>query len=160
MQLVSRWAARLGGPGMDVEDVVQDVFLSVQRGLPSFRGESSLDTWLFRITQNAVYRRRRRWPWRHWLGGSSQEVAGRVASEDASQEERMETSQATARVYRALDRMKERSRLLIILFELEGHSGEEVAALTGTKLATVWVQLHRARAELLSQLLAEEGRQP
>jgi RNA polymerase sigma-70 factor (ECF subfamily) len=154
VQTVARWAARLGGPGMDVEDVVQDVFLSVQRALPHFRGESRLGTWLYRITENTVTQRRRRWRWTRWLGGTGEEVARDVASGTASPEQAFESREATARVYRALERMKDRSRNLIVLFELEGMSGEAIAELTGTKTATVWVQLHRARVEFLKQLQA------
>src|SRR5262245_62237789 len=60
---VARWAARLGGPGITVEDVVQDVFLVVSRRLHEFRGEAKLATWLFGITDRTVrnWRRRQRW---------------------------------------------------------------------------------------------------
>jgi RNA polymerase sigma-70 factor (ECF subfamily) len=156
VQVVARWAARLGGPDIDVEDVVQDVFLSVQGGLSRFRGESRFATWLYRITENAIRRRRRKLRWRRWLGGSGEDVAGELPSTDASPEELVESRQAQARVYKALDGMREKYRNLLILFELEELSGEEIAGLTGTKTATVWVQLHRARAELLQRLEALE----
>ena len=51
-----------------------------------------------------------------------------------------------------LSRLPEKYRTVLVLFELEGLSGEDVAALTGTKLATVWVHLHRARAAFLAQM--------
>jgi RNA polymerase sigma-70 factor (ECF subfamily) len=59
-------------------------------------------------------------------------------------------------IYKALDRMRERDRTLIILFELEELSGLEIAELKGVKVATVWVWLHRARAEFRRQV-AELG---
>jgi len=46
---------------------------------------------------------------------------------------------------------------VLILFELEGASGEEIAALTGRKLATVWVHLHRARRHFLEEMERETG---
>jgi RNA polymerase sigma-70 factor (ECF subfamily) len=49
-ELVKRWALRLGGPGLDAEDFVHEVFMVVQRRLPEFRGEAKLTTWLYRIT--------------------------------------------------------------------------------------------------------------
>jgi RNA polymerase sigma-70 factor (ECF subfamily) len=55
-------------------------------------------------------------------------------------------------IYRVLDGMGERSRTLIILFELEQLSGEEIAKLRGAKIGTVWVWLHRARAEFRRRL--------
>jgi DNA-directed RNA polymerase specialized sigma24 family protein len=48
--------------------------------------------------------------------------------------------------------MPDKYRTAIILFELEELSGEEIAALTGLKLATVWVHLHRARARFLDEV--------
>lgn len=149
---VARWAGRLAGPGLDVEDLVQEVFLTVQRLLPSFRGEAELTTWLYRITFNVVRHRRRRERLRRWLGGSADDVAGQVASTRPTPVEDLERREAEALVYRALDGLGEKYRTVIILFEIEGLSGEEIAALTGTKLATVWVWLHRARAKLLEQL--------
>src|SRR4051812_33481472 len=71
VQDVARWAARLGGPRTDVEDVVQEVFLTVQRAMTEFRGDAKVETWLYRITQNVVRHRRRKERWRRWLGGSA-----------------------------------------------------------------------------------------
>lgn len=47
-----RWAGRLGGPHVDVEDILQEVFMVVHRQLASFRGDSLVTTWLFAITRN------------------------------------------------------------------------------------------------------------
>jgi RNA polymerase sigma-70 factor (ECF subfamily) len=60
--------------------------------------------------------------------------------------------QALHRVYAALDRMSERHRTVFILFEIEELSGQEIADLKGTKIGTVWVWLHRARAEFAKRL--------
>src|SRR2546423_1814126 len=56
---VARWAARLGGPLIDVDDVVQEVFVVVNRKLPHFRGDAKVTTWLFRITDHVVRNHRR-----------------------------------------------------------------------------------------------------
>ena len=60
-------------------------------------------------------------------------------------------------MYRILDRLPSKYRDVIILFELEGASGEEIAELTGRKLATVWVHLHRA-GRFLEALRTKRGR--
>src|SRR5687767_15254679 len=60
---VARLARRLlgwTGANNDVDDVVQDVFLAVLKGLPRFRGHSTLSTWITRITINACRSHRRR----------------------------------------------------------------------------------------------------
>jgi RNA polymerase sigma factor (sigma-70 family) len=158
---VARWASRLGGPGLELEDVVQEVFLKVHQLLPGWRPDrAQLTTWLYRITENVVRHRRRKERMRRWLGGSASEVARDVPSPSRSAEEQLASHQTQARFYRALDGMNERYRNALILFELEGLSGEEIATLMDAKTATVWVWLHRARADFLKRLqriMAEEG---
>ena len=149
---VASWAARLAGPQLDAEDIVHEVFLIVHRELGKFRGESRLSTWLYGITANVVRDRRRqerrRWL-RHLLDGRNRRTLQLHVATPAEQAERRQT---TALVYKVLDGMPENYRNTLILFELEGHSGEEIAELTGTNLSTVWVWLHRARAQFRERL--------
>jgi RNA polymerase sigma-70 factor (ECF subfamily) len=151
-QTVARWVLRLGGPHFDVEDTVQEVFLIVQKRLSSFRGDAKITTWLYGITHNVVRHRRRKDKWRKWLGGSAEEVAGRVPAEGPSPIEQLEGKHSEHVVYEVLAKMRESYRTVLIMFEIEGLSGEEVAQLTGTKVETLWVQLHRARAQFLKLL--------
>ncbi|HEY3445280.1 MAG TPA: sigma-70 family RNA polymerase sigma factor [Myxococcales bacterium] len=151
---VGRWAHQLGGPGADTEDVVHEVFLKVYQHLPRFRGESQLSTWLFRITANEVAHRRRRARLRRWIFGGQERhpQALEVASREASPLEALQRDQEIGALYRALDRLRERDRAVLILFEIEGLRGEEIAQLMGARVGTVWTWLHRARAKLLVQL--------
>jgi RNA polymerase sigma-70 factor (ECF subfamily) len=153
---VTRWAARLGGPRVELEDVVQEVFVVVQKQLPDYRGEARMTTWLYRITENVVRHQRRRGLFARWLGLGTRELV----SPDRSPSERVESHEAYELVYRALDGMSERYRTAIILFEIEDLSGEEVAERMGIKLANLWVILHRARAELVRQLREQRGANP
>jgi RNA polymerase sigma-70 factor (ECF subfamily) len=139
---VFRWVRRLGGPGADVEDLVQEVFLRVHLALPSFRGESQARTWLYRIVVRVVsrHRRRRRWP------------VPEDENLQTSPEEATGAREAEATLYRALDRLELRQRALLVAFELEELSGVEIANALGIKPATLWVQLHRARIALQREL--------
>jgi len=47
---VARWVAHLGGPRIDVDDLVHEIFLVAHRRLAEFRGEAKVTTWLYRIT--------------------------------------------------------------------------------------------------------------
>ncbi len=154
-QTVARWAARLGGPAIDVEDVTQEVFLIVHRQLASYRGDARITTWLYRITANVVRWRRRKERWRRWLGGSADEVAGDVAAPSPAPDEALARRQAERTLYRALDGLAPKYREALVLFEIEGLSGDEIAEMMGARPATVWVWLHRARAQLLERLEAE-----
>lgn len=154
-QTVARWASRLGGPelgGDGIEDVVQEVFLTAHRLLPTFRGEAKITTWLFRITQNQVRHRRRKERFRRFLSGTAEDVAARLPARGPSPLEDLERRQATDTVYRVLSGMTDKYRTAFILFELEHLPGEEVATLLEQKLATIWVWLHRARAQFTAGL--------
>jgi RNA polymerase sigma-70 factor (ECF subfamily) len=157
---VARWAARLGGPGIDVEDVVQDVFMIAGRRLTHFTGEAKVTTWLFRATERVVHGLRRKQRLRRWLARSGDEVSPHLTSQRLTPVEEFERHQATRAVYRILDGLSDRYRRVMILFELEGLSTEEIAQLLGAKQATVRVWLFRGRAQFLAEKERLEQRRP
>lgn len=142
---VARWAERLAGPGLDVEDIVHEVFIIAYERMSTFRGDSTLSTWLFGITDRVVRHRRRKERWRRWLSGSADETAGHLPSNGSDPLRAVERDQAAAAVYRVLDRLSERDRQILILCELEEMSTDEVAALLRVQPTNVRVRLHRAR---------------
>jgi RNA polymerase sigma-70 factor (ECF subfamily) len=147
---VARWAARLGGPALDLEDTVHDVFAVAWRRLSTFRGESSLSTWLFGITEKVVRHRRRKERWWRWLSGSATNAtAGHVAADGLDPLRVVEQHQAAREVYRVLDRLSEDDRRILILFELDELAAHEVAALLGIKAANARLRRHRARTRFL-----------
>ena len=158
---VERWALRLGGPSCDGEDAVQEVFTIVHKQLPKFRGDSKVSTWLFGITENVVNHQRRRKQRlagiRRLLGSNASDAAAQLGRTQGQPLESLERREANARVYAALDRVKEPYRSALILFEIEELSGQEIAELKGVQIATVWVWLHRARAKFLVALGGKDG---
>jgi RNA polymerase sigma-70 factor (ECF subfamily) len=150
--LVKRWALRLGGPALDAEDVVHEVFLVVQRRLPTFRGDAKLTTWLYQITLRVVKKQARRQRLGRWVRGLAGDLVDQLPDDQLGPYESIERQEAAHLVYRALDGLAHNQRAVVILFELEGHSGEEIADLMGARLATVWVWLHRGRARFLARL--------
>jgi RNA polymerase sigma-70 factor (ECF subfamily) len=143
---VTRWVARLAGPLLDVEELVQEVFIKAHLLLPTFRGEAAITTWLYRIAENTVKSRRRKERVRRWLRFRHLEDVDHEVRYPTPLEE-LERREAQQKVYRALDGVSDAYRTVFILFELEGLSGEEIARLTDTRLSTVWVRLHRAREQ-------------
>lgn len=155
---VARWISHLGGPSADVDDLVHEVFLVAERRLPEFRGDAKVSTWLYRITERVVRTRRRNDRIRRWLGRTRRaDLERAVSTTQLTPIEELERRRSVDTVYRILDRMSGRYRDVLVLFELEGASGEEIAALTGRKLATVWVHLHRARRQFLEEMTRETG---
>ena len=155
---VQRWAARIAGPSLDLEDVVQEVFLIAHRKLPNFRRESSPATWLFGITERVVWHKRRKERWRRWLNGSAEEAAAELPATGPSPLDIAASKQATRMFYRALEGVSDRYRAVLVMFELDELSGQQIAELTGVRLPTVWVWLHRGRAQLLKRFIALEER--
>jgi RNA polymerase sigma-70 factor, ECF subfamily len=158
-ETVARWVARLGGPLIDVDDAVHEVFMIAQRRRPTTHGSAQITTWLYRVTTNVVSHRRRKDWLRRWLGGSANDVAAEMSAAGRP-DDVLETKERGLLVYRVLDRLPEKQRAVLVLFEMEGLSGEEIAALYRTKVATVWVWLHRARAAFLAQLKRLEAKEP
>ena len=148
---VSKWVRRLWGPGgsaggPEAEDLLQEVFLVVQRRLGTFRGEAALTTWLYAITVLVVSGRRRKERWRSLLWRRAEpELKLQHDPELPALQEDFERAEASRVVYAVLNDLRERDRTLLILFELERLSGAEIAEIVGLKEANVWVGLSRAR---------------
>ena len=157
---VARWAGRLAGPGFDREDIVHEVFLVAQRRFPTFKRAGNIKVWLYRTTAFVVRRRRRSERWRRWLGGSTQDLADRIPATGPTPLEELERGRRDQRLYRTLDQLPEKYRTVLILFDLDGLSGEEVVALTGRKVSTLRVWLFRAREMFLDRFRADERGQP
>ena len=134
------------------------MFLVVQRRLSEWRADAKITTWLYRITERVVHRQRRKQRMSKWLRGLAGDFADHVPTERLTPVDELERKQASRVVYEALDGLERKQRAAVVLFEIEGLSGEEIATLTGTKLATVWVQLHRGRARFLTRLQEMEKR--
>jgi RNA polymerase sigma-70 factor (ECF subfamily) len=154
---VSRWVRRLVGPREDAEDLVHDVFLVAVRRRGEFRGDSSVKTWLFGITHFVVRSWRRRGRVRRWLFSRHAEVLPERHEVALSPLESIEQREQTARLYAALDRLPDCYRTPLILYEIEGLSGDQVAELLGVRSGALWVRLHRGRARLLRELTREEN---
>jgi RNA polymerase sigma-70 factor (ECF subfamily) len=151
---VHRWVKLLGGPALDSEDVTQEVFVVVQRKLRDFDG-GNLAGWLYRISERTVRDQRRRAWFRHLFWRERDVEWEQLEAKATSAEELLARKQQQQRFYRLVAQMNTKWRDSFLLFEIDGYSGEEIAALRGVPSATVRTHLHRARKEFL-QLVAKE----
>jgi RNA polymerase sigma-70 factor (ECF subfamily) len=160
---VHRLLYHVVGSNTHMDDLLQDTFLEVFRSLPSFRGESSLRTWIDRCAVRVAYahfRRRARHP--------VLEAVDDVGSEAPSPEERTARREAVRRLYAELERLEPRQRMAFTLFEIEGRSLREIATIMESTVATAKIRTWRARRALerraqsdplLSEFMAGEPEQ-
>ncbi len=131
---------RIAG-AQDAEEVAQEVFVRIFRGLPKFRGDSALGTWIYRLAVNAAlsYVTKRS---RHNHAG--EEALDHVpARADAPRDPNL-----AARLERAMGELPAGYRAILVLHDVEGLSHEECAAIMGCRVGTSKSQLHKARAKM------------
>src|SRR6185295_8129003 len=102
---VARWAAHLGGPAADVEEITQEVFLVVNRRLGEFRGPGRMSTWLFGITAKVAANERRRRKLRDWWFRLVPNAGERASVVVEGAIEQLERRERRALFHRALDRL-------------------------------------------------------
>lgn len=147
---------RMLGSRTEAEDLSQEVFITVFKSIDSFRGDSRLSTWLYRVavnhTKNRVkfLDRRGRKGQRDIDDSPEAEVSrgGPVTARVDRPDERTEGNELEGKIRVALNALDEDHRELIVLRDLEGLSYEEIVTITGLPDGTVKSRLHRARAAL------------
>lgn len=144
---------RLAGPGLDPDDLVQEVFVVALRKSADLARAQSPAAWLFGVATRVAATRRRTATWKRWLG---LDAAGELASA-ASPARSLEQKQAAQLVQRALEVLSGAKRDVFVLFELQGLSGEETAQALDIPLKTVWSRLFYARREFAAEVQRLEG---
>jgi RNA polymerase sigma-70 factor (ECF subfamily) len=141
---VSRWVRRLSGMN-DTSDTLQEVFEVAQRRLSEFRGDAQLTTWLYSITVRVVSSRRRQARLRELLFLQAKTEFQLDLEPAETPADNLRRRQATRIVYAVLNKLSERDRTLLILFELERLPTSEIATIIELTENNVSVSLHRAR---------------
>jgi RNA polymerase sigma-70 factor (ECF subfamily) len=142
----------------EVEDVAQEAFIKAYRALPSFRGDSAVYTWLYRIgintAKNYLVAMGRRAPTvseTESPDSESSEESGQVPDYNTPEHELM-SRQIAETVNRAVDDLPEELRTAITLRELEGLSYEDIAGIMNCPIGTVRSRIFRAREAIAEKL--------
>lgn len=162
-RMVYQLALHLLGERDEALDLSQEVFLRVFRTIHTFRGQSSLRTWIYRIVVNQARNRHRWWRRRHRseqvsldehmaLHGDHLSGNGLTAPDRVLARKELAT-----RIWRALDGLPFEQRTAIVLRELDGLSYEEIAFSLGVAVGTVKSRLTRARQALRTELRGVNG---
>ena len=143
-------AVRMIGSAEDAEDLLQEVFLQAHRKLPGFRGESTLGTWLYRLTMNHCLD--------HLRGRQAKMSRATESLEDENAAEPMAPAPAVPSAIsrmdleRAIAALPPGSKAAFLLHDVEGFEHQEIAAILGISEGTSKSQVHKARLKLRSLL--------
>ena len=136
---------RMVGDDQDAKDLVQDIFVRAWERLTTFRGQSSLATWLHRLGTNVVLERMR---------SSKRDALRLIDGDDAAAALFERDPQLDARIDldAALVHLPGGARTVFVLHDVEGYSHDEIAQMTGIAPGTARAQLCRARRALMKLL--------
>jgi RNA polymerase sigma-70 factor (ECF subfamily) len=139
----------------DAEDIAQEVFAKVSRGLESFKGQSKLSTWIYRIATNTAIDKLRSASFKRSSENTSQIDETTVEDRNDSFghtdpliDQKVIRKEMSQCVREYIDRLAPEYRTVLVLSELEGFKNREIADILEISLENVKVRLHRARASL------------
>lgn len=154
-------ALRITGNRQDAEEVLQDVFWRVLENIGSFRGDSRLSTWIYRIAANTALLKVRgrpkhqHVPLEEELGPAMTEdgmIAERIVDWTSLPSDELERKELAQRLEEAINGLYPEYRTAFVLRDIEGLSTEEAAAVLGLSVAAMKSRLHRARLFLRKEL--------
>ena len=151
---IAGYLRRLVGDA-DAEDVAQEAFVKISRSLDSFRGESRLSTWIYRIATNTATDHLRRPSARQALRQGQGSEEGEILSDYDSIPDKAPLHDTLLLrrdmndcIRGLVDELPEKYRTVLVLKEIEGLTNAETGAVLGLSLHTVKIRLHRARMQL------------
>src|SRR5215472_15066597 len=144
---------KLTGDRTISEDLVQEVFFRILKYRQSYRVETPFRAWMYQIARNArLDHLRRRRPETSW----EPEMSPAVAPQDTAQQ-----SQEAALLYRALMRLPDEKREVLVLSRFQDLKYEEIAQMMGCEVGTIKTRVHRALQELRQIFLElQSGKAP
>lgn len=144
----------------EAEDVTQEVFVKAYRSLPKFRGQASFQTWIYRIASNLCidrHRHRERSPQvvrslDAPLEGHDGEMEFEVPDWQYNPESSFLSQELREEVHQALASLSEKLRLVVVMYDMQGLTYEEIAQVLRCPVGTVKSRLFNARAALREAL--------
>jgi RNA polymerase sigma-70 factor (ECF subfamily) len=141
---------RMIGSAQDAEDLLQEVFLQAYRKLPGFRGESTLGTWLYRLTMNHCLDHLRGRQAK--MSRATDSIEDDNADEPAAPDPVVPSAISRMDLERAIEALPPGSKAAFLLHDVEGFEHQEIAAILGISEGTSKSQVHKARLKLRALL--------
>jgi len=162
---IFRYLAHMVG-WRDAEDLTQEVFVKVNQSLNSFKGESQVSTWIYRIATNSALDKLRSPSFRQTgqkslstesIGEGEIEITDKNAwtgENTPSIESSVVRKEMNQCIRGIVEKLPENYRTVVVLSELEGFRDDEIAEILGVSIHTAKIRLHRARTRLKKDLEA------
>ncbi|HLK50379.1 MAG TPA: sigma-70 family RNA polymerase sigma factor [Bryobacteraceae bacterium] len=147
-------ALRFAGDAATAMDIAQDTFLKLFSCIGNFRGQATLDTFLYRLVVNSCFDQKRK---DRRLLPLVDEWAAKLLARDAGPGEELLRSEVAANVREAVEKLAPELRMVIVLRYTEGLAYEEIAEVLGCSAGTVASRLNRAHKVLERRLRHLEG---
>lgn len=155
---IVQYLSRLVG-NQEAADVAQEVFAKVSRGLETFKGQSKLSTWIYRVATNTAIDKLRSASFKRAVESTSltdestvEQSNDAFVPKDPSIDRKVIRKEMSQCVREYIDRLSPDYRTVLVLSELEGFKNREIAAILEISLENVKVRLHRAKASLKKEL--------
>jgi len=152
-------ALRMIGNYDDASELTQEVFIKIYRSIGSFKEESQLSTWIYRIATNVCLDELRKRKIK-WIRSIDEEIQGEdgeylMQIEDSSPtpDKVLENKSLKEAINEAVGSLPEKQRLIIILRDMQGFSYEEISSIINKPVGTVKSRINRARLQLKEILL-------
>ena len=152
---------RMTGNVAEAEDLTQDAFIQVFRKLATFRGDSALSTWIYRVAVNTALM--------HFRKKALRQVSLDQRPSPGAATERIDLSQDDGRLrgtvdrialVRAIGELPQGYRTIFLLHDVEGYGHQEIARLLKCSVGNSKSQLHKARLKIRETLLATKAAEP
>ena len=144
----------------EIEDIAQEVFIKIYKNLGNFKEESTLYTWIYRITINVcideIKKRKKVVYLDETIDTEDGEMELQLPDESKSPSEIVEENDLKERLERCIRKLPENQRIMIVLRDIKGFTYMEIAEMLKMNLGTVKSKINRARASL-KELLDEDG---
>lgn len=156
---IFRYLTRLVGDH-EAEDLAQEVFVKISQGLETFRGESKLSTWIYRVATNSALDRLRSPSFRQSQKSVTSDLTEEreegqeiwIEDKTPSVDQQLIQEEMNECIRNFIDTLPENYRTVIALSELKDLKNNEIAEILGISLETVKIRLYRARARLKKEL--------
>jgi RNA polymerase sigma-70 factor (ECF subfamily) len=155
-----RYLTRLVG-ATEAEDLTQEVLIKVNEAWLTFRGNSKVSTWIYRIATNAALDRLRSPSYKRVLDNCSVNVETELDDQSAwtkentpPVEQQIFRQEMNACIGSFIQKLPENYRVVLVLSEFEGRKDSEIAETLGISLNTAKIRLHRAKEKLKEELSA------